>query len=64
MTIQTTQLANLSEGARFRTSRNGAFYYVDGFDRITRRMQISGVNGDICQMRPRRKVFWKDDASY
>lgn len=64
MTIQTTQLSNLDEGTRFRTARDGAFYYVDGYDRMTRRMQITRANGDICQMRPKRKVYFKDDASY
>ena len=64
MTIQTTQLSNLDEGTRFRTTRHGAFYYVDGYDRMTRRMQITGANGDICQMRPKMKVYTLDEASY
>jgi hypothetical protein len=64
MTIQTTQLANLSTGSRFRTKREGAFYYVDGYDRRTRRIQITRDNGDICLMRPRKKVFFRDEVTF
>jgi hypothetical protein len=64
MTIMTTRLANLEEGTKFRTSANSAFYFVDGYDRLSRRYHITASNGDICQMRPKMKVYVHDEASY
>lgn len=64
MTIMTTRLANLEEGTMFRTSAKSQFYYVDGYDRLARRYHITAANGDICQMRPKMKVYTLDEASY
>ena len=64
MTIQITQLANLQTGTKFRTSREGASFYLTGYDSKARRMHITKANGDICQMRPRMKVFYHDEATY
>jgi hypothetical protein len=64
MTIQITQLANLQIGSKFRTSRDGVSFYLDGYDSRSRCMHITKANGDICQMRPRMKVFYHDEATY
>ena len=57
MAILHTQLSNLNQGTLFRTTSDGTFYCLDGYDRLTRRMNITAANGDYCQMKPKRKVI-------
>ena len=64
MTIRITQLANLQIGSKFRTSRDGVSFYLDSYDSKARCMHISKANGDICQMRPRKKVFYHGQAQH
>ena len=66
MDMQTTQLSNLEEGTYFRTSQSGNFYCLQGYYKPTRKMNVTTSNGDIFQMRPKKKVFaypeWHSDA--
>ncbi|MDA8645503.1 hypothetical protein N9L46_03650 [Amylibacter sp.] len=57
MAILHTRLNKLNQGTMFRTSTDGSFYSLDGYNRLTRRMNITAANGDYCQMKPKRKVI-------